>query len=149
MNVPSQPIQAHKSSIKAAIDHKDVSGLVAQAEALMRWQQSDNDEEKAEAAALLDEIASHLLRFREYGAARMVVMGSLRVKGTMGKESGLTTFSYQQLEECDRAADMNGSPTEPAAGRQVTFWSANSRVMLIVALLAVASAWGVFVLLVK
>jgi hypothetical protein len=148
MNVPSTPLDAHASTIKSAIQQRDLNGLVAQAEALMRWQQCEVDDEKMQAAALLDEIAAYLMRTKEYAAARMVIMGSLRVKGTLGKESGLTTFSYQQLEECDRASDRPAD-LNAVAEPLPSFWAANSRTMIILGLLAVASVWGAVVFFVK
>jgi hypothetical protein len=146
MNNP-EPIGDFRIRIESAIQRQDINGLIEQAEQLMSWQQSVNDEEKVAVATLLDDIAASLMSAREYAAARVIIIGSLRLKGTLGKESGLTTFSYQQLEECEKASDAQGEASL-STGRQHSVVS-QPQLLLIFALVAVASVWVFFVLIIK
>lgn len=140
-------IDEYAASVKAAIREKDARQLLQYAEALMLWHQSDSDSDKMEAAGILDDIADFLMNSKEFGSARMVIIGSLRLKGTLDNQSGMTTFSYEQLEQCERAVGAAAGESTALQGRRAG--AQFSGAMLIVALLAVASVWGVCFLLVK
>ncbi len=146
MSNPKRSIIAYVQGAQLAMSRRELSTLMDQAENLMSWHQAEDDDEKVQAASQLDEIAQYLMKVKEFSLARSVIIGSLRVKGTLENQSGLTTFGYELLEECERASSKAGTElVDPVKAP----WFASSKAMILLALAAVASAWTVFMLIVR